>query len=87
MFKFKDCEGQRKYKEILEKESHLQKCFENDDNINTQVEAWLRELLKILAQCFEKVRVTNKTQVTDVTKLMKEKSNLKQQLVGVTSRE
>lgn len=69
-FKFKDTEGQKLFSEILNNESNLVKCFQNNEDIDTQTNNWLKQLNNIFHRCFKKVRVVHKVKETDSSKLL-----------------
>ena len=77
-FNFKSVVGQKAYTEMLDNESNLTKCFENDEDIDTQVEKWLCAFNQILNKSFPKIRVTEKVKETELTKLQKKRTELVQ---------
>ena len=79
-FNFKDLEGQEKFKNILNTENNLTRCFENNDDLEDQCESWLQEFNQICQRSFKKVRVTNKVRVTEISKLFEKRSELVQKL-------
>ena len=79
-FIFKDREAQEIFKNILNTESNLTKCFENNDEVEVQCERWLDELFRIFRRSFKKVRVTNKVRETETSKLQERRTELIQQL-------
>ena len=79
-FIFKDREAQEIFKNILNTESNLTKCFENNDELEVQCERWLDELFRIFRRSFKKVRVTNKVRETETSKLQERRTELIQQL-------
>ena len=79
-FNLKDKEGQETFRNILNTENNLARCFENADDLETQCESWLRELNNIFRRCFKKIRVTNKVRVTETSELLDKRSELIQKL-------
>ena len=68
------------YKNILNSENNLTKCFINLDDCETQVENWQKEFNKILQRSFPKVRVSGKEKVTPVSILFERRTKLVQKL-------
>ena len=78
VYNFKSIESLNRYSEILNNENNLIKCFDTNEDIETQVENWLIAFDNILKKSFTKTRVTNKIKETDVLKLQKERTELVQ---------
>ena len=79
-FNLRDKEGQEKFKNILNSENNLARCFENADDLETQCERWLCELNNIFQRSFKKIRITKKVRVTVTSELLDKRSELIQKL-------
>ena len=79
-FNFKSPEGMETFKNILDNEDSLSKCFEKDDTLEHQVEKWYMELNKILGRSFKKVRITDKIKSSKISELFKRRTDLKQKV-------
>ena len=64
-FNLRDKEGQEKFKNILNSENNLARCFDNADDLETQCESWLNELSRIFQRSFKKIRVTETSELLD----------------------
>ena len=73
---FKDREAQEIFRNILNTENNLTKCFENSDELEVQCKVWLEELFRIFQRCFKKVRVTSKVRETETSKLQERRTEL-----------
>ena len=60
-FNLRDKEGQEKFKNILNSENNLARCFDNADDLETQCESWLNELSRIEL----KIRSTETSELLD----------------------
>ena len=74
VFDFKNVESQEKFKNILNNENNLSKCFDNDENLEQQVENWFSELNKVFNRSFKKIRQNGKIKETESSKLQKKRS-------------
>ena len=75
-YNFRDKEGIAKFKILLNKEDNLTKCVDYVGNLTEQVDCWFSELENIFRRCFRKVRVGGSVKETEVSKLLKERSEL-----------
>lgn len=75
-FNFKSSEGLVAYKDILNSENNLTNCFNNENDLQSQVNNWCDELNKIFKRCFKKIRVSSKQKVTELSELQKKRSEL-----------
>ena len=73
---FKDQEGHKKFYEITENSIKLSSVFNNKDHIEVQSKRFLKELDKILHQCFKKNRMRESTN-TEVNMLFDKPKVLK----------
>ena len=64
-FNLRDKEGQEKFKNILNSENNLARCFDNADDLETQCESWLNELSRIFQRSFKKIWVTETSELLD----------------------
>ena len=62
----------------MNNENSLTKCFENDKDIDTQVEEWLCAFNQIHKRSFPKIRLSGKVKETELTKLQKKRTELVQ---------
>ena len=76
IFNFKDKEGQKKFHEMTDNSTKLSSVFDTKDNIEVQSKRFLKELNKILHQCFKKIRVTESTN-KEVDRLFEKRKFLK----------
>ena len=76
IFNFKDKEGQKKFHEMTENCTKLSSVFDKNDNIEVQSKRFLKELNKMLHQCFKNVRVKESTN-KEVDKLFDRQKVLK----------
>ena len=79
-FNFKSSEGLVAYKDILNSENNLTNCFNNENDLQSQVNNWCDELNKIFKRCFKKIRVSSKQKVTELSELQKKRSELLQNM-------
>ena len=80
-FNFKNEECQRIFTEILNTENNLQKCFQESDDIDTQVENWFKELNKIFHRSFKKIRTNmKKIRETETSILLRRRSEIIQKI-------
>mgnify|MGYP001267247118 CR=1 FL=1 len=79
-YNFKDKEGLAEYIHILNSEDNLTKCVDYAGDLTEQVDCWFSELENIFRRCFRKVRVGGTVKETDVSKLLKERSDLIQDI-------
>ena len=77
-FDFKSTEGQKIFKDILNKERQLTKCFDSNDDIEIQVNNWLKVFNDICGRSFKKTRVNGKVKVTELSKLQTLRTELVQ---------
>lgn len=79
-FIFKDREGQEIFRNILNTENNLSKCFDNNDDLEAQCNQWIEELFNIFKRSFKKIRVTDKVRVTETSKLQERRTELIQKI-------
>ena len=79
-FNFKNSECQEIFKNILNTENNLVKCFENNDDLEHQVENWFKELNNIFYRSFRKMRVSNKLKETESSQLFEKRSQIIQKM-------
>ena len=77
-YNFKSTEGQNKYTDILNTENNLTKCFDTNEDTETQVTNWLEAFDNIHKRSFRKIRVSSKIKESDLMKLQKQKTELVQ---------
>ena len=77
-YNFKSPEGFDIFKQILDNEDSLTRCFDNEDSIEKQVDKWYMEFNKILSRCFKRVRITDKVKPTRISELFKMRTEIKQ---------
>ena len=75
-FDFKSPEGQQTFKHILDTENHLTSCFDSCDDIETQVNNWLKKFNDICGRSFKKTRINGKVKLTDLSRLQKLRTEL-----------
>ena len=61
---------------ILKVVKGLTNCFNNENDLQSQVNNWCDELNKIFKRCFKKIRVSSKQKVTELSELQKKRSEL-----------
>ena len=74
IFNFRDKIGQEKFKIMTNNSTKLSSVFDTQDDIELQSKKFLKELSKILHQCFTKIRV-KETQNKEINKLFKKKKS------------
>ena len=79
-FNFKNEESQQLFRKLLDEENNLTKCFLDENDLESQTENWYNELNKLFQRCFRKIRKTNKMKDTDLSLLLKKRSDLKQRI-------
>ena len=79
-FNFKNKECQQLFRKLLQEENNLTKCLLNDNDLESQTENWYSELNKLFLRCFKKIRKTNKIKETDISLLIKRRSDLNQKI-------
>ena len=80
VFKFKSTEGLENFKHILNTEDRLTQCFNNEEDVDKQVERWYEVFSSILKRSFSKVRISNKQKETEVSLLFQKRTALIQKL-------
>ena len=76
IFNFKDMVGQRKFKEMTSNSTKLSSIFDTQDSIEVQSKKFLKQLSKMLHQCFKKIRVKDTINV-EINKLFDKQKCLK----------
>ena len=81
MFNFKSLEGQEEFFKLTEKNRELVKCFQTEENIEKQSDAWFKGLNKYFHQSFKKIRsCKNKKKINEVDELLMKRSELVQKM-------
>ena len=58
IFNFKNIDHQMKFKALTDSSTKLSQCFDNNDSIHKQVEAWNKKLNLFLQKSFRKIRIS-----------------------------
>ena len=86
-FNFKDCAGQKRFKEILDNYNTLSKCFENGDTLEDQFDQFCKNLESLYHQCFEKIRISDRVRKTEASELFERRAAIVQKLKGDSENE
>ena len=78
-FNFQDKIGQEKFKIMTNNLTKLSSVFDTQDDIELQIKKLLKELSKILHQCFTKI-IVKETQNKEINKLFEKKKVLKMKI-------
>jgi hypothetical protein len=77
MFNFKSLEGKEEFFKLTEKNRELVICFQTEENIEKQSDAWFKALNKYFHQSFKKIRsCKNKKKINEVDELLMKRSEL-----------
>ena len=77
MFNFKNQECQELFHRNTSNRLELLQCFNNENSVVHQGDKWFQVLNNIFHESFSKIRITNKVKETEVSKLMKQRTDLK----------
>ena len=78
IYDYKNVESQKIFRQESSQTQSLTNSFKNEElNFHQQMSSWKNELDSILKRIFKKIRLTEKTKETNVTKLMNERNKIK----------
>ena len=75
-YNFKDCIAQQAFKDVLNKEDNLVRCFDTSEDFEVQFNNWWKQLNILFFRCFEKVRYTGKIKKTETTELFERRTQI-----------
>ena len=79
-FNFKNVENQESFRDILNSENNLTKCFENSDGVEKQTERWFAAFNNIVHRSFKKIRVSGKSKESESVSLLRKRTELLQKI-------
>ena len=77
MYNFKNQQNQEIFHQKSSNRMELIQCFTSDESVVQQGGKWFKLLNNVFQESFTKIRITNKVNETDISRLLKQRSEVK----------
>ena len=87
MFNLKNVENQKTFNLMTSESTKFSECFSNEKSFTEQCDQWKNSLFSSIKQSFNKIRITTKPKITEISKLIGIRNFLKQKMKRSTEEE